>query len=178
MMQRLRLDLVISATPVWPGVLVLLIAIVGASFSYQRYLLVGERNTALDSELTQVGVESQQSRAAQLPSTLSPAELDAEQRRAREVAALLLLPWHDLFEALEGASHNDVALLTIEPDHKKQQVRITAEAKNFDILASYLKRLDHAPQFKLVRLVRYEVREEDKQHPLRFVIEASWKLPS
>jgi Tfp pilus assembly protein PilN len=178
MMQRLSLDLIKSPLPVWPGMLVLGIAMAGALFSYLQYLAVSERNTTLQVELAQLGAESQKSHVANQASTLSPAEMEAEDKRAREVAASLLLPWHDLFAALESAAHSDVALLAIEPDHKKQQVRITAEARDFGIVVGYLKRLDHAPQLKLVRLVRYEVREDDKQHPLRFSVEASWRLPT
>lgn len=178
MMRRLSLDLVKSPMPAWPGMLVLAIAIICALFSYRQYLAVSERNAAMESELAQVAAARQKSHAAHQPSALSSAELEADDRRAREVASFLLLPWRDLFAALESASHNDVALLAIEPDHKKHQVRITAEAKNFDILTGYLKRLGDVPQLKLVHLLRYEAREDDKQRPLRFTVEASWKLPS
>jgi hypothetical protein len=178
MMQRINLDLVKPTMPVWPGMLVLVIAIVGALFGYQKYLGVSEHNAILESELAQADIANQKMHAAHQPSALSSVELEAEGRHAREVASLLLLPWRDLFSALESASHNDVALLAIEPDHKKHLVRITAEAKNFDILIGYLKQLGNAPQLKFVRLLRYEVRGDDPQHPLRFIVEASWRLPS
>ncbi|MEQ1814231.1 MAG: hypothetical protein ABL860_07255 [Candidatus Nitrotoga sp.] len=178
MMQRLNLDLVKSQTPVWPGMLVLVIAIVGTLFSYGQYFVINERSAAMESELAQVNMTRQRSHAANRTATLSSAELETEGRRAREVASLLLLPWRDLFSALESASQNNVALLAIEPDYKKHQVRITAEAKDFDILIRYLKRLGDTPQLKFVRLLRYEVRENDAQHPLRFTIEASWRLKS
>jgi len=178
MMQRLNLELVKSTTPVWPGRLVLLVAIMCAALGYSQYLSVRKHNASIENELSQLAVTSQKLNAAQQSSTLSSAELEAEGRRAREVASLLLLPWRDLFSALESASQNDVALLGIEPDHRKHQIRITAEAKNFDILVGYLKRLGEAPQLKFVRLLRYEIREDDPQHPLRFTIEASWRLPS
>lgn len=177
-MQRLSLDLVKPPLPAWPGMLVMGIAVAGALLSYQQYLGVSERNATLQTELAQLGKESEKSHIADQASTLSSEEMAAEDKRAREVAASLLLPWHDLFAALESAAQSDVALLAIEPDHKKQQVRITAEARDFGILVGYLKRLNRAPQLQLVRLVRYEVREDDKQHPLRFSVEASWKLPS
>lgn len=177
-MQRLSLDLVKSPMPAWPGMLVLAIAIMCTLFSYRQYLVVSERNAAMESELAQVAAARQKLHAARQPSALSSAELEAGDRRAREVASFLLLPWRDLFAALESASHDGVALLAIEPDHKKHQLRITAEARNFDILTGYLERLGNARQLTFVRLLRYEVREDDPQHPLRFTIEASWRLPS
>jgi hypothetical protein len=178
MMQRLNIDLVKSNVPVWPGMLILAIAIVAALYGYGQYLAVSERNAILDSELAQADMANQKKNAGNQPSAISSAELEAEGRHAREVSSLLLLPWGELFSALESASHNDVALLAIEPDHKRQLVHITAEAKNFDALISYLKRLDNAPQLKFVRLLRYEVRGDDPQHPMRFTVEASWRLSS
>lgn len=178
MMQRLNLDLVKSQMPVWPGMLVLVIALVGILFSYWQYSVVNEHNVVMESELAQVDVARLKSHAANRSTALSTTELEVEGRHAREVASLLLLPWHDLFSALESASQNNIALLAIEPDYKKLQVRITAEAKDFDILIRYLKRLGDTPQLKFVRLLRYEVREDDAQHPLRFTIEASWRLKS
>jgi hypothetical protein len=176
-MQRLSLDLVGSPVPAWPGRLLLATAVLCALFSYQHYLAVSASNAAVQSELAQLDVANQKLQIHQTP-TLSSVQLEIEQRRVQEVVSLLLLPWRDLFTALESASHRDVALLTIEPDHKKHLLRITAEAKNFDIVVGYLKRLGDIPQLKSVHLLRYEVREDDKQHPLRFTIEASWQLPS
>ena len=123
-MQRLNLDLVKSQMPVWPGMLVLVIAIVGTLYIYRQYSVVNERNATMGSELAQVDMARQKSHAARQPATLSSMELEAEGRRAREVASFLLLPWRDLFSALESASQNNVALLAIEPDYKKHQVRI------------------------------------------------------
>ena len=56
-----------------------------------------------------------------------------EARSARAtVAALreLQVPWASLFVALESVAGRNVALLSIEPSAQRQEVRITAEAKN------------------------------------------------
>jgi Tfp pilus assembly protein PilN len=177
MMQRLNLDLVKSPTPAWPGMLILLVALVCAWLSYWQYTGISERNQKTQRELAQLNVASQKVHAAN-QSTLSSAELEAADKRAREVTSALLLPWSELFAALESASSNDVAVLAIEPDQKKRMVRITAEVKDFDKLVDYLKRLGKAPQLRFVRLQRYEVREGDPQHPLQFTVEASWRMPS
>jgi len=178
MMRRLELDLVKTPTPAWPGVLLLAVAAAFAAFSYWQYMNVSERRQATQRELAQFRLASQKAQAGQQSSSLSFAEMEIEDRRAREVAAMLLVPWRDLFAALESAAQNDVSLLAIEPDHKKHQLRIIAETRDFDALTGYLKRLGGAAQLKSVRLLHYEVREEDAQHPLRFTIEAAWRLPS
>jgi hypothetical protein len=177
MMQRLSLDIVKSPVPVWPGIVLLIIGGGCLMAAYLQYLGTSERNTVLQSKLAQAGEANLQQQTASRPSTLTSEEVAAEDHRAREISSFLLLPWRDFFAAIESASQDDVALLAIEPDHKKNHVRITAEAKDFGILIDYLKRLGNAPQLKLVRLLRYEVREDDKQHPIRFTVEASWKWP-
>ena len=177
-MQRLSLDIIKSPVPAWPGIVLLVIGGGCVVAAYLQYLGTSERDMALQSKLAQAGEASHQQQTANHSSTLAPEELAAEDHRAREIASFLLLPWRDLFAAIESASLHDVALLSIEPDHKKNQVRISAEAKDFSVLINYLKRLGSVPQFKWVRLMRYEVREDDKQHPLRFTVEASWRLPS
>jgi hypothetical protein len=176
MMQRLSLDIVKSPVPVWPGIVLLIIGGGCLMAAYLQHLGTSEHNTMLQKKLTKAGEASLQQQTASQSSTLTPEEVAAQDHRAREIASFLLLPWRDFFAAIESASQDDVALLAIEPDHKKNHVRITAEAKNFDILIAYLRRLGNAPQLKLVRLLRYEVREDDKQHPIRFTVEASWRL--
>lgn len=177
-MRRLSLDLVKPPLPAWPGMILLAVALACAWMSYRQYAGAIERNEKIESELAQAGAASRELRAALRPAPLSRDEIEAATRRAREVASLLLLPWQDLFLAVEGASHNDVALLAIEPDPRKRVIRITAETRHFDTIAVYLKRLGAATQLKFVRLLRYEAREDGKQHPLRFTVEASWKLSS
>ena len=177
-MQRLYLDIVKPPVPVWPGMLLLAIGLSCIVAAYLQYHGIVERNTAIQVQLTRDDEASRQRHIVSRASEGSPEELAAENHRAREIASFLLLPWRDLFAAIESAAQEDVALLSIEPDHKKSQVRITAEAKDFGILIDYLKRLGKAPQLKLVRLLSYEVREDDKQRPIRFIVEASWRLPS
>jgi hypothetical protein len=177
-MRRLNLDLVKPPLPAWPGMLVLAVALVCAWMSYRQYVGAIERNEKIESELAQADAASRKLRAALRPVPLSRDEIETATRRAREVASLLLLPWRDLFLAVESASHNDVALLAIEPDPGKRVIRITAEGRNFDSIAVYLKRLGATTQLKFVRLLRYETGADGKPHPLRFTVEASWKLSS
>ena len=58
----------------------------------------------------------------------------------RKVSQQLRRPWERLFTTLEAIPHDDVALLTLTPDARKGQVRISAEAmdlykENFAVLA-------------------------------------------
>lgn len=109
---------------------------------------------------------------------LSAEALDVMRKQyaaAGELAAFLQLPWRDLFAALEIAASDDVALLAIEPDHKKRTVRITAEATDYAAIVEYLKRLGDAPQLEQVYLQRYQQAEEGNR-AWRFTVEAKWRL--
>lgn len=97
-----------------------------------------------------------------------------EYRRATEVAAQLRLPWNDLFMSVELASTPDVALLSIESDIGKRQVRIAGESKDFDALLGYLRLLARQPTLENIYLQSHRVQQQDPQHPVLFVLSADW----
>lgn len=86
-----------------------------------------------------------------------------------------MIPWGDVLNSLEASALDDLALLAIEPDAKKRQLKITAEAKNKDILFSYLEKLEASDELANVYLLKHEIVEDVDQHPIRFVAVATWK---
>jgi len=89
----------------------------------------------------------------------------------------LNLPWRDLAEAVAGATPASVALLSLEPDARRRQLRITAEAKSSDDMLAYVGRMQAEEGFSSVVLTRHEVMEQDPNRPLRFQISAEWSAP-
>ena len=89
----------------------------------------------------------------------------------------LNLPWRDLAEAVAAATPASVALLALEPDAKRRQLRITAEAKSSDDMLAYVGRMQAEEGFSSVVLTRHEVMEQDPNRPLRFQISAEWSAP-
>jgi len=89
----------------------------------------------------------------------------------------LNLPWRDLAEAVAGATPPSVALLSLEPDAKRRQLRITAEARSSDDMLAYVSRMQAEEGFSSVVLTRHEVMEQDPNRPLRFQISAQWGAP-
>lgn len=88
----------------------------------------------------------------------------------------LNLPWGAVFDAVESATPDGVALLSLEPDAKNDLIRIVAEAGSIDDMLRYVERLKARPSLAGVFLVKHEVNANDSNLPLRFQIEARWRL--
>lgn len=86
----------------------------------------------------------------------------------------LLTPWGELFHALEHAQSDSIALLSIEPDAARGRLRLAGEAKNPEALADYLKSLEAAGCVDGLRILMQQVKQNDPQQPVEFVIEARW----
>jgi hypothetical protein len=105
----------------------------------------------------------------------STAELRTKIEEAKILAAFLMIPWGDVLHALETSALDDLALLALEPDAKKRQLKITAEAKNKDVMFTYLEKLEVSDKLANVYLLKHEIVADVDQHPIRFVAVATWK---
>ena len=65
-------------------------------------------------------------------------------------------------------------MLAIEPDAQKGLVRISAEAKSLESLVAYLAYLQKIPLLRDIELVTHQIQEQDPQHPVRFMLQATW----
>ena len=89
----------------------------------------------------------------------------------------LVTPWSQLLAELERASSDksgDVAVLSIEPDHGKHRVKVTAEARTLKLALAYVQRLRKSPSLHYPMLDSHEIRNEDKDRPVRFQLSADW----
>ncbi|MBA5637157.1 hypothetical protein H3H37_08820 [Duganella sp. LX20W] len=86
----------------------------------------------------------------------------------------LNLPWRDLQDAVAAATPPTVALLALEPDPRKQVLKLTAETKTSDDMIVYVEQLKEQDVFSRVLLTRHEINEQDSNRPLRFQLEARW----
>ena len=108
-------------------------------------------------------------------SAQSVAGLNAQ--NAEKTVHELGTPWSQLLAELENASGDtsgNVALLSVEPDHAKHRVRVTAEARTLELALAYVQRLRKAPVLRYPMLDSHELRKEDKDHPVRFQVSADW----
>ena len=112
----------------------------------------------------------------QAPAPAPQAVISPAQAAAVNAAiAQLNLPWRDLQDALATATPPSIALLALEPDARKQVLKITAETRSSDAMIDYVVQLKQQELFGAgVQLLRHEINELDPDRPLRFQLEARW----
>lgn len=118
-----------------------------------------------------------QARAVARVPVAAPARVvpPAQAGAVNAAAQQLNLPWRGLYDAVQAATPATIALLALEPDAKKNSVRITAEAKSSDDMIAYVEQLEHIEWFSTVLLARHEINEQDRNRPIRFQIDAQWR---
>jgi Tfp pilus assembly protein PilN len=112
---------------------------------------------------------------AAVAKTLDPALLK-DLGQAEQVLNRLALPWDELFRTVETAKTDRVALLALEPDAQKGELSISGEAADYESVLAYAARLQQQGRLSAVHLVRHEVKQDDPQHPVAFILAASWEM--
>jgi hypothetical protein len=156
-----------------PGGLLLGLSLIAVSAVLLDYRALGEHRAGLELRLAAV--------AHAQPEASSPAETAADARvavSAQQAAQDLATPWTLLLSELELAgkeTQGQVALLGVEPDHAKHNVRVTAEARTIALALAYVQRLQSSRSLVYPMLDRHEIRADDPQHPVRFELTGAWR---
>jgi len=162
-----------SRYPRWVGVALLAAGLAGMIAAGVQYSYLASEYAQAEASLRQAGSTARR----QSPSKQSSGDLRQlalEMKRAREVAFALKLPWNDLFASVEAANTPHVALLSIESETGKRQVKITGEAKDLEALLDYLRLLGTQPKLANAYLQSHQVQEQDPYRPVRFVLGVDW----
>ena len=123
-------------------------------------------------ELRSEDLQRAQNRGSTLDSVAGLGAQNAE-KTVRELGT----PWSQLLAELEhasGDSSGEVAVLSIEPDHAKHRVRVTAEARTLELALAYVQRLRKTQVLHYPMLDSHEIKSDDKDHPVRFQLSADW----
>ncbi|MGF6758152.1 hypothetical protein [Paraburkholderia sp. GAS42] len=104
----------------------------------------------------------------------TPAARLAE-KQSQSVLRELTVPWQDLFSIVEDYPDHDVALIGIDQNPAQSQIRITAEAKNFDAMIAYLKYLQKSVLLRQAVLNGHLIETNVPGKPVRFQITAVWR---
>lgn len=148
-------------------------AVLALAYSAQQLWLTVQATDAV--VLQQRHAQRPVRRAVPVAAAPRPA-LPARQVDAVNLAvAQLNLPWRDLFDAIEATTPANVALLSVEPDARKNVVRGNAEAANSDAMIAYIERLKRHAFFKQAVITHHEVNDKDPDHPLRFQFDVVWR---
>lgn len=101
-------------------------------------------------------------------------ELQQEVRMANAVIQQMTIPWDQLFIEIESTADAEVGLLSIQPDVANRLVRINGEARNFNAMLAYSRRLESADLLRNVVLLSHEVKTQDPQRPVLFAMSVGW----
>ncbi|WP_095155189.1 pilus assembly protein [Pseudomonas sp. Irchel 3E13] len=95
--------------------------------------------------------------------------------RMRNLTQQLQRPWDSLFSLLEGLPQEDIALLSLSPDARKGQVRISAEARDLEAMLAFHKRLEASAELHDVSLLNHEILVKQPERPVLFNLSAHWE---
>lgn len=174
MIPRLDLDFSRRRAPLATGgVAVLCVAAVLLLASGVRLWHAYAENDREQAQLEAVRQQTMASRHV-VKAPLTPAAKLAE-KQSQSVLRELTVPWQDLFSIVEDYPDHDVALIGIDQNPAQSQIRITAEAKNFDAMIAYLKYLQHSVLLREAVLNDHLIEANVPGKPVRFQITAVWR---
>lgn len=151
----------------WAGPLLLALALFAALLTVAYYLELNEQANGWEERLQRIEGPGAADGTGEA--------LAQEVQRANEVLRQLTLPWEELFRTLESVAGKKVALLALEPDLEKQQVKISGEARDMAALLNYIARLEEQPVFGTVYLQSHQLQLRDPERPVRFALLAVWR---
>jgi len=155
------------------GGLLLALGVVAAGGVFLQYRTVTQHRAGLELKLAALARADAMAAA--------PVETPADARTvvsAEQAATDLATPWTLLLAELEQASKDtqgEVAVLGVEPDHGKHNVRVSAEARTLSLALAYVERLQTSRSLSYPMLDRHEIRADDAQHPVRFELTGAWR---
>jgi len=155
------------------GLGLLAVALVAVIFLGWRFALLRAESGELADRIE---AEQASGRAGPVPGALRVATGDAaaEFKRAQGVLRNLAAPWNDLFNEIEAAIGSDIGLLGLQPELAAGRVAISGEARNFESAVRFAERLNAGGVLREAFLSAHEVRVQDAQRPVRFVVSARW----
>ena len=104
-------------------------------------------------------------------------QMAKEVERVNRAAMQLTIPWEDLFQAVETATDNKrVALLALQPNFQKRELKISGEAEEYASILQYIERLEKGGALGEVRLISHEVVSQQNSSGIRFELAATWKV--
>jgi len=103
-----------------------------------------------------------------------PKVMEQELIYARDTINRLALPWGRLFKSLESAQAEGVALLSIEPDPEAGTVMLSGEGRDYPAVLTYVAWLMSDETLSDVHLVKHEIRVNEPQRPIFFMVSAAW----
>ncbi|MDO8962353.1 MAG: hypothetical protein Q7V02_09635 [Methylophilus sp.] len=154
------------------GLIWIVLSVLLTAYGVQQLQVSQQRLNTVETKLKAVAPKRNTSKVKPVLVQVS----DAELKHASEILLQLSIPWNPLFQALEQNDLKNIALLSIEPNRKKQQIMLTGEAKNLEVTLDYVKQLAQMDLFSQAYLLKHSIDQDDPNKPVSFTILAQWKL--
>jgi hypothetical protein len=154
----------------WLGACILLAGLIAAVGVGEHYRALERSREALEAQLHSSARARPAMQRAGDAATQAALERRSQARQA--VVRALGRPWDRLFGDIEAAPAEDIALLAIEPDPRRAEVRIAGEARDAAALHRYVAALETTPSLDRVGLLQHEALGEGA---LRFVVIGRWQ---
>ncbi|MES1987263.1 MAG: PilN domain-containing protein [Pseudomonadota bacterium] len=157
----------------WLGISVLLTSFVISIFTWQLYQTKQVTQAEVSSKLLEI---EQQLDRKETPVNHISIEIAPDERlQIQATVAALMVPWASLLLGIEASDVQDVALLSFEPNRKKNQVTLTGEAKNLETIFAYIQKLEAQPMLEKVYLLKHHIDEANPSKPVSFTVLLQWK---
>jgi Tfp pilus assembly protein PilN len=101
--------------------------------------------------------------------------LASDWKRAAKVAQELAAPWAGVFDILDSAVEQPIALLSLDIDSGRHEMVLTGEARNYAAMLDYYSYLQRQKRLGGVELQLHQVNRQDRDNPVRFRMTAHWE---
>ena len=176
---RLQLDFISQSTFSisswsWAGSVVLLTSVVMAILTWQLYENRVLEQSAVAFKVSQMSRQiTHEKPQIQIVNSVISSE---QMQQIQVTVGALTVPWSELLQGIEKSDMQDIALLSLEPNSKKQLVSIVGEAKNLQVALDYIQKLEAQPMLDKVYLQKYNIDEAHPFKPVKFTLSAQWLL--
>lgn len=152
-------------------VLSIVVGLITLSFTYIYY-----KNIQVIEKEVSAAYYKKQNKTKKPVSNYSESIQSAEAlKNGMRISKQLNTPWDHLFSSIEFSNLNDIAILELLPEASTGKLRITGEARDQESLTTYLNTLWQIKDFLNVYLVQQKVNEQIAEHPIKFVIDITWR---
>lgn len=163
-----RLDFDFHVRPSRPGKLGVTLALAGvAALAWAWTNLQTARATEARLTTQIAALKQAQPRAAAQSVTRTDDTALAAQTR---IEAQLKYSWQPAFDALAAARSKKIALISLDANQAKSQLKLVAEARQLADAVAFIDALQQQPGVKHAELIQHELQTDDAQKPVRFNI--------
>ncbi|PXW88943.1 fimbrial assembly protein PilN [Nitrosomonas sp. Nm84] len=157
---------------------VLLIGLLILAGVLLQFRYITEEVNYWNNRVERLEKQQQQKAAPRTRSTARIREFSQEIRKeiaqANGILDQINLPWETLFDSIESAATEQIALLSLQPNVSSRILRISGEAKNMSELLDFVEALEREVVFENVHLLNYKIKQDNPHRPIVFLLTAAW----